>query len=86
MTTKYTFATDCGLDDWVALPRQFKKGETVLRFEGHDYGCARDDMVMGGIATISCSLDGNVPFFTVPVRLLLTEDGTPPVGEYGHGA
>lgn len=81
--TKYTFSTDAGPKDWIGLPRQMKAGETIFRWNGHDYGCTRDDMMLGGFETISCSLEeGQFPFFTVPVTLLLDEAGKQPRGEY----
>jgi hypothetical protein len=82
MTTTYTFARDVTPKDWSALPRAFAKGETVTRFRGHTYGLDRDDMMLGGFETIPCLADGREGFFTVPVEMLLTEDGKRPMGDY----
>jgi hypothetical protein len=79
---KYVFARDVTPEDWSALPRSFKAGETIHRFSGHDYGCARDDMQHLGVSTISCSVDGGVPFFTVPADMLRTEEGHEVCGDY----
>ena len=80
---KYTFAKASGPDDWGPLPRQFAKGDTIFRFSGYDYGCARDDMMYGNRETITCSeRDGESPFFTVPVEMLLDKDGNRPMGDY----
>lgn len=79
---KYVFVKDAGPADWSPLPRVFKAGDVVHRFNGHDYGCARDDMMHLGVSSISCSEDGNTPFFTVPAKLLRTEDGKPVMGDY----
>jgi hypothetical protein len=79
---KYVFAQNAGPEDWVALPRQFKQGDTVHRFTGYDYGCARDDMQYAGVSSIACTLDGNPPFFTVPAKFLRTEDGHEVMGDY----
>jgi hypothetical protein len=85
MVTKYKFATDAGPKDWVALPRDFKAGEEIFRYDGYDYGCSRDDMTFGGYETISCCLvAGETPFFTVPVNLLLDEDRKKPRGAYAR--
>jgi len=48
---------------------QFKAGDTVYEFIGHDYGCVRDDMTYGGIESIAvvAHTDTEAPFFTVPV-------------------
>jgi hypothetical protein len=79
----YTFARDCGPLEWIALPRNFKRGETIFRYSGHDYGCARDDMVYGGRETISCcEVENTSPFFTVPVEFIRDEFGKQPMGDY----
>lgn len=78
----FTFVRDAGPEDHRALPRVFKMGEQVKEFTGHDYGCARDDMMYGGIESISCSLDGGTPSFTVPVEYLADEAGQQPMGPY----
>jgi hypothetical protein len=69
---KFTFVRDVTLNDWPALPRAFKTGETVFKLEASDYGCAADDLRMGGIKTIACTFDpgGEYPFFTIPVDYL----------------
>lgn len=45
------------------LDRSFKKGEVVHEFTGHTYGCIG--------AGIACSLDGNNPFFELPINALV---------------
>jgi len=52
------------------LQPQHKAGDTVYEFEGHDFGCVRDDMQYGGIESIAvvASPDQEPPFFTVPVE------------------
>jgi len=82
VATKFRFAKDVGPDDWVALPRPFAAGEGVVKFTGHDYECVRDDLMYGDRETVACSLDGDNPFFTVPVEFLLTEDGKHPLCAY----
>lgn len=82
MTQQFTFVCFVGKQEWPALPKDFEEGEKVQRFLGHDYGCCRDDMVYGGHETIACSLDGNPPFFTVPVKWLRDDDNKQPMGEY----
>lgn len=83
MTTVYTFVKDVDKADWVALPRKFLRGESVFRYDGHDYGLVRDDLELGDRETVACSLDvQREPFFTVPVEFLVQQDGTPPVCEY----
>lgn len=80
---KFRFARDVSRDEWRALPRDFKAGETIYRFDGHDYGCARDDMMYGKQETISCcEIVSMNPFFTVPVHMLLDERGNTPRGDY----
>lgn len=80
--TTYSFARDVAVDDWRALPRAFKKGETIHRFTGYDYGVARDDAMLLGVEVISCSITGGTPFFTVPTDMLLDESGNRPRGDY----
>lgn len=77
------FVKDVACSEWGAFSRDFKKGETVLRFHGHTYGLDRDDMEYGGRETIPCSFpeDSRV-FFTVPVEFLVAEDGSQPRGDY----
>ena len=75
MATVYTFTRAAGPKDWRALPRQFAKGETVFAFAGHDYGAAYGDWIHAKKKTVSCSLDGSPPPFTVPVDLLCDESG-----------
>lgn len=79
---KFTLSQDLTPSQWPALPRAFKTGEVLHKFTGHDYGCARDDMMYGGHETIACSLDGETPFFTVPVKYLRTESGEQVMGDY----
>lgn len=80
---KYVFVRDVLEDEWGPLPQDFKKGDVIYRFSGHDYGCARDDAMYGGRETISCSTAYGVnPFFTVPVEFISLEDGTPVSGGY----
>lgn len=70
-------------NEWCALPHDFKKGDTIFEFTGHDYGCVRDDAVYGGVETVACSLEaGKNPFFTVPCAFLVDEAGVAPLGEY----
>lgn len=86
MTTVYTFAEDIGPQQWRALPREFKKGESVFRYSGYDYGCARDDYRYGDTHSITCcEKEGKTPFFTVPVTALRLPDGTRPLGPYEMG-
>jgi hypothetical protein len=79
----FKIVRDVGPDDWSALPREFKAGETVYKYSGHDYGLARDDFLICKRSVISCSLDGGIPFFTVPVEFLTDEHGRHPTGPYG---
>lgn len=79
---KLTFAKAVGPQDWEALPRQFEVGESIVRYSGHDYGCARDDFMILGRPTIACSLDGDTPFFTVPVEFLRDANGEQPPAPY----
>jgi hypothetical protein len=39
-------------------------------------------MRYGGFETVACSLDGNLPFFTVPVKVLRDDDAKQPMGAY----
>lgn len=82
MATKFSFAKAVGPDDWVALPRPFAAGESVVEFMGQDYGLVRDDLMYADRETVACSLDGEIPFFTVPVEFLLTEAGDHPTCAY----
>lgn len=84
MTTIYKFTQDVGPNEWHPLPREFKVGDVVHRYSGYDYGCARDDWTMGKRSTIACSLDGGIPFFTVPVEWLQDEQGQQVTGAYGN--
>jgi hypothetical protein len=77
--TMFTFTQDVSRTRWHALPRDFKAGEKVHRYTGQDYGCCRDDMRFGGFETVACSLDGGLPFFTVPVKYLRDENNKPPM-------
>lgn len=77
----YTFVRTVGPKDWVALPREFKAGETIVHYDGHTYGCDRDD-AMAGYDVIACSLDGEAPFFTVPVDMIHNADGKHPLPTY----
>lgn len=83
--TAYRFNQDATPADWSALPRSFKKGDEVVLFTGHTYGLYRDDLVYLKIETVPCVLPENAPdgpFFTVPVDLLVDEDGREPCGDY----
>ena len=75
--TTYTFKGEMGPADWSALPRRFYAGERVARFDGPNYGSTGDDLRIGGIETVPCTLDGE-RFFTVPLMMLdedvLTKD------------
>ena len=82
---EYVFIRDVSPSDWIALPRAFSRGETVRR--GSDsFGLCRDDMRLGGIETVPCSLGEKVgsfeKMFTVPVNMLRTPDGKQVVGDY----
>lgn len=81
--TKFKFARDVAKAEWEPLPRDFKAGEEVCEYQGHDYGCARDDWTYGRRSTIACSLTGGTPFFTVPVEFLRNEYGHEPPARYG---
>lgn len=64
----YTFKRDVAKSEWKPLPRDFKKGETVLAHSDR-YGLCRDDLALGGVSTVMCSLDGAYGF-TVPEDML----------------
>ena len=83
MSEPYAFNKDVSPEEWCALPRQFKKGEKVYRFHGHTYGLDRDDMMYLHEETVPCTLEpGGTTFFTVPVRLLVDDNGNEPSGDY----
>ena len=56
------------LKDSTVMP-QFRAGDTVYEFEGHDFGCVRDDMLYGDIESraVVAHTDQEAPFFTVPI-------------------
>ena len=79
----FKFVRDAGKDDWVALPHQFKTGETVFEFIGHTYGLVRDDLMYGNRSTVACKLEPNATsFFTVPCEFIVDEHGKHPRCEY----
>lgn len=45
-------------------------GTQCYVFNGHDYGCAREDTFYSGVSHISMTLDpdGRNPYFTIPVE------------------
>lgn len=79
--TIYRFIKDVGPKDWVALPRDFRIGDTVQRYTGMDYGLVSDDAKYAKVATIACSFNGDT-FFTVPVEYLVDEAGKQPLSTY----
>lgn len=68
--TIYAFTRDAGPADWPALAREFKIGDRVHRYQGHDLGLTTGDRRLAGVETIACTLDGTEPFFTVPADWL----------------
>lgn len=81
-STVYSFNRDVSPEDWKAIPREFKAGETVTRFTGYTYGLERDDMRYLDTETIAVVADGSEAFFTCPVALLVDESGKGPWGSY----
>jgi hypothetical protein len=86
--TTYVFRRDVSASEWRALPRDFKKGEQVQR-EPDQWGLCRDDMNMGGVSTVPCTLGEPVEgypelkkMFTVPASMLSTPDGKAVSGDY----
>jgi hypothetical protein len=65
----YRFTRPLTPAEWSALPRAFAAGETITRYAFYDFGCADDDLRLGGIESVSCTLDGKT-FFTVPLDAL----------------
>lgn len=72
MVEKYEFVKNVKKFEWSALPKDFEAGEVIYGYIGYDYGLSRDDFLMMGAETTSCTLDknGGVPFFTVPKEFI----------------
>lgn len=47
---------------------EYKTGTIVLEFRACDYGLSSDDTYNTGIEHTTVSLDGDTPFFTIPLE------------------
>ncbi|MBL0928567.1 MAG: hypothetical protein IBJ15_00350 [Alphaproteobacteria bacterium] len=67
-------------EDWPRGGANALRGASVYLYPGFDFGLARDDSAATGERQFSVTLDpaGAEPFFTVPTRLLMSDDETAP--------
>jgi len=71
-------------EDWPRGGANALRGASVYLYPGFDFGLARDDSAATGERQFSVTLDpaGAEPFFTVPIRLLVSADEAAPAPLY----
>lgn len=80
----YRFVRDVPATEYSSFPKDFKEGDIVYPFLGCDYGCVKDDYNIGKVKTVVCTLNnqGGSPFFTIPIDMIVDDEGNHPEFRY----